>query len=67
MFEKYVVKVEKFVAIPLPKGKEQLYISEDGQVFSRSKGILPVGYDDRGFKTVVADLWQGQKTYKKEN
>ena len=64
MFEKYVLRSDKFVAIPLPKGKEQLYLSEDGQVFSKTKGLLPIGYDDQGFKTVVADLWNGPKTYR---
>jgi hypothetical protein len=64
MFEKYVMKPGKFVAIPLPKGKEQLYLSEDGQVFSHNRGFLPIGYDDNGFKTVVADLWHGPTTYK---
>lgn len=64
MFEKYVHRPGKFVAIPLPKGKEPLYLSEDGQVFSHTHGQLAIGYDEHGFKTVVADLWQGFTTYK---
>lgn len=64
MFEKYKASNDKFVRIPLPNGKEPLYVSEDGQVLSHRTGLLPIGYDNKGFRTVEVDLWNGHAVYK---
>jgi len=63
MFEKYKYRPEKFVPVPMPPGKEQLCISEDGQVFSKEKGLHAIGYNEKGVKIIKADLWNGDKEY----
>jgi len=64
MFEKYKYRPEKVLCLcPMPPGKEQLCISEDGQVFSKEKGLHAIGYNEKGVKIIKADLWNGDKEY----
>lgn len=63
MFEKCIVVPNKCVEVPLPEGKEKLFITEEGQIFSIEKGLLPVQQDVKGFLVVSADLWEGLGEY----
>lgn len=64
VFEKYVKHSSEFVEVPLPKGKDKLYINEDGQILSVKVGQVSFGYDEEGHKTVRLDLWSGHKDYR---
>ncbi len=64
MFEKGYVENSKFVKIPPTLGKEELFVSDDGQVFSIEKGEIPIHTDSTGHLVVHADLWDGLGDYR---
>lgn len=63
MFEKCIVVPNKCVEVPLPEGKEKLFITEEGQIFSIENGPLATRQDAKGFLTVSANLWDGPGEY----
>lgn len=63
MFEKYKIQCSKYVEVPSPPGKDKVYITEEGQIFSLEKGLLPIGYDHKGNKIINLNLWNGKKDY----
>ena len=64
MFEKYSNRSgNKFVQVPLPKGRADLLVSDDGQVVSLTDGVLPHQINHMGEHFVYADLHDGPGEY----